>query len=351
MLQVVGQSQSLSSLLHDTRNMIASMKLYCDLLEQPGVLVPRFRHYADDLRLVAAASERLLRRLTNLERSAALRLAAPVMARNIQPSSIESGATFRPVKAGSNSALKPDDVCPPIEIDRFDGAAFKAPNGSTFPGAASLQSRHEPTAPVADESLRARKFPSHIHPQRILSLSGEITANHKLVSAMVGPAITVGLSIRGGNRAIDLNSDDLTRILINLASNSAQAMQQGGHIQITLEEVEDQTILTFSDTGHGISQGALETVFEPGYSTRVDLSSTSISDPYLPHAEVRGQGLTIVRSLVVLTGGSVKAVSPTIPLPKVQEIPPIETEDCFGPGAAIVVSFPIAKARPFRRIT
>jgi hypothetical protein len=35
-----GSAHSLAGLIHDARNMVSAMDLYCDLLEEPGVLSP-----------------------------------------------------------------------------------------------------------------------------------------------------------------------------------------------------------------------------------------------------------------------------------------------------------------------
>ena len=42
---------TLSGLIHDTRNMVTTIGLYCDLLEEPGVLSAPFGHYAGELRI------------------------------------------------------------------------------------------------------------------------------------------------------------------------------------------------------------------------------------------------------------------------------------------------------------
>jgi signal transduction histidine kinase len=54
---------ALAGLAHDARNMFAALSLYCDLLAEPGVLTPRYFHYADELKLVAQAGGRLVERL------------------------------------------------------------------------------------------------------------------------------------------------------------------------------------------------------------------------------------------------------------------------------------------------
>ena len=55
--------ESLAELAHDARNMVTALGLYCDLLEEPGVLATQFAHYGNELRLVAAASRRLVEKL------------------------------------------------------------------------------------------------------------------------------------------------------------------------------------------------------------------------------------------------------------------------------------------------
>ena len=59
--------RAVSEVAHDARNMVTALGLYCDLLEEPGVLAVPFTHYAHELRLVAAASRRLVEKLVTLD--------------------------------------------------------------------------------------------------------------------------------------------------------------------------------------------------------------------------------------------------------------------------------------------
>jgi signal transduction histidine kinase len=65
--------ESLAAVAHDARNMLAALSLYCELLEAPGVLNAAYAHYSGELRLVAAASRRLVEKLVALDS----RLTAP----------------------------------------------------------------------------------------------------------------------------------------------------------------------------------------------------------------------------------------------------------------------------------
>src|ERR1035437_1721568 len=61
------EGESLAQVAHDARNMVTALGLYCDLLEEPGVLGAPFRHYGSELRLVATASRRLVEKLVALD--------------------------------------------------------------------------------------------------------------------------------------------------------------------------------------------------------------------------------------------------------------------------------------------
>src|SRR5579863_8719391 len=60
------RGQSVVELAHDARNMMTALGLYCDLLEEPGVLTAPHQHYADELRLVAEAGRRLVEKFSLL---------------------------------------------------------------------------------------------------------------------------------------------------------------------------------------------------------------------------------------------------------------------------------------------
>src|ERR1035438_2207817 len=68
------QGESLAEVAHDARNMVTALGLYCDLLEEPGVLASPFLHYGNELRLVAAASRRLVEKLVSIEGNDSVRI-------------------------------------------------------------------------------------------------------------------------------------------------------------------------------------------------------------------------------------------------------------------------------------
>ena len=273
-----GSAQSLAGLIHDARNMVSAMDLYCDLLEEPGVLSAPFHHYAGELRLVSGAGRRLLEKMA-----------------------VAESVTELQNPALQNQAQSRNAPSPRLRTDSRTASAH--PAGSLH-GERSL-----------DGPNRASRRAILPHGRPVADLAGELWGNHNLLSALVGPGITIGLSISGGQRPVAMAGDDLTRVLVNLARNAAEAMPFGGHVQISLEEGVEYLSLSFNDNGPGIPEAALETIFKPGYSTHAGLASAPDSELASNAASCawpvqhRGLGLSIVRSIVTAAGGSIWAAN------------------------------------------
>ena len=96
------------------------------------------------------------------------------------------------------------------------------------------------------------------------------------------------------------DSGRLRQVVSNLVENAAKYTEPGGRITVTLEERGDQAVLTVSDTGIGIAPENLERIFEPFTQSHEPLASPSSG---------LGLGLSVVRRIVELHGGHVKATS------------------------------------------
>ncbi|BAY23284.1 signal transduction histidine hinase [Calothrix sp. NIES-2100] len=97
------------------------------------------------------------------------------------------------------------------------------------------------------------------------------------------------------------DGDRLQQVLWNLLSNAIKFTPVGGRVEITLSPVQTHAEIRVSDTGQGIRADFLPYVFE---RFRQGDSSTSKGSQGL------GLGLTIVRHIVELHGGTVGAESP-----------------------------------------
>jgi len=240
--------ESLSEIAHDVRNMVTALSLYCDLLEEPGVLSAPYQHYGNELRLVATASRRLVEKLMSFE--------------------------------GGKGEVQ--------QIERN--------NADPLLRAARTESRQ-----------RWEMMPA----EPIANLAEELLANRNLLSALAGPRITVTVDALGAMLPVRLSGEDLTRILVNLVKNAAEAMGTGeGRIEIRLTERPVRRgeatwlELTVADSGPGIPKKSLDKIFDSGFSTRTAASSGWAT----AH---RGLGLSITRSIVEASGGQISATNRT----------------------------------------
>ncbi|MXV07894.1 MULTISPECIES: sensor histidine kinase [Xanthomonas] len=85
-------------------------------------------------------------------------------------------------------------------------------------------------------------------------------------------------------------------MLLNLASNSRDAIADRGHFDIAVSSEDDTTVIEVADDGHGMPAEVAAQVFEPFYSTKPADSGT-------------GLGLAVVRDLVVRAGGHIQVDS------------------------------------------
>ncbi|HEV7844009.1 MAG TPA: ATP-binding protein, partial [Pyrinomonadaceae bacterium] len=107
----------------------------------------------------------------------------------------------------------------------------------------------------------------------------------------------------------------LQQVFWNLLSNAVKFTPNGGRVQLTLEYTDSHVEITVSDTGPGISAEFLPYVFDR--FRQADSTTTR------KHGGL-GLGLAIVRHLVELHGGTVRAES-----------------DGAGTGAAFTVTLPV----------
>jgi signal transduction histidine kinase len=259
------EGESLAEVAHDARNMVTALGLYCDLLEEPGVLNPSFQHYAGELRLVATASRRLVEKLLTLD------------------------ARIAPDVAGT-------------------GAGLSSNHGA---------SRAEANTRDAERLERAHRW-DLLPPEPINNLAAELVANRNLLAALAGPSIALTVDVEGGALPVRLTGEDLTRILVNLVKNAAEAMPAAGRIAISLHEFHVNAklppwlVLIIEDNGPGIPVEALGRIFDSGYSTRSSGASgpgASASGDPGNSASHRGLGLSITRSIIETAGGSIHAAN------------------------------------------
>jgi signal transduction histidine kinase len=110
------------------------------------------------------------------------------------------------------------------------------------------------------------------------------------------------LTINMPGEAVYVEADPtrLTQIIVNLLTNAAKYTEPGGRIEVALRREGSQMVLSVKDTGKGIPPAQLANIFDPFMQL----------DASLDRAEGGlGLGLTLVRRLVELHGGTITAYS------------------------------------------
>jgi len=124
---------------------------------------------------------------------------------------------------------------------------------------------------------------------------------------------------------IQADPGQLKEVFINIMTNAAEAMQEGGSLTISTEPAADEMIrIAFHDTGSGIPEENLSKIFTPFFTTK-------------PIGKGTGLGLAIVYGIVKMHRGQIYVESEvgvgstfTITLPLKLPIAPAETTEQFG---------------------
>jgi PAS domain S-box-containing protein len=128
-------------------------------------------------------------------------------------------------------------------------------------------------------------------------VSSAVEASRPLIEKW-GHELTVTLP--PGPVHLEADPTRLAQVLLNLLNNAAKYTEQGGRIWLTIEPEGDEVCVRVKDTGIGIPPEMLPRVFE--MFTQVERSLERSQGGL-------GLGLTLVRSLVEMHGGTVKAHS------------------------------------------
>jgi PAS domain S-box-containing protein len=119
--------------------------------------------------------------------------------------------------------------------------------------------------------------------------------------------------------ALQINGSDFKEMLTNIIFNAVDAMPEGGHIHLSVEQVENNVVLTVKDNGIGLSKDDAAHIFEPYFTTKGR-----------GHA---GLGLSIANRFVERHGGSIKV------------------ESVKGAGSTIKVEFPLLTTSDPEKLT
>jgi signal transduction histidine kinase len=148
-----------------------------------------------------------------------------------------------------------------------------------------------------------------------LQVEGLITETLQLASNQVKLA---GVKVQGDlEEALPPVYGDrhqLTQVFLNLVLNALDAMSTGGVLTITAEKAEDGNFVDigFADTGVGIPEKYLDSIFDPFFSSKKNAKGT-------------GLGLSVSLGIVKQHGGDIRV------------------ESAVGAGTTFTVSLPMAR--------
>jgi len=95
-----------------------------------------------------------------------------------------------------------------------------------------------------------------------------------------------------GTQVLNADKEQIYRVLMNLCRNAAEALSDGGSVQVSCEGAEGESIIRVVDDGPGIPELARQHLFEP-FTGSVKSGGT-------------GLGLSISRELIVAHGGIIE---------------------------------------------
>jgi CheY-like chemotaxis protein/two-component sensor histidine kinase len=177
----------------------------------------------------------------------------------------------------------------------------------------------------------------HIHREPIELAAVARSAIEISRPALIAARHTLHVDIPPEPIAVSGDAVRLTQVFANLLTNAAKYTRAGGAVWLTVRRDGERAVVTVRDNGIGIPPAHLDSIFD--MFMQVDRSNR--------HAQGGlGLGLTIVRSLVAMHGGHVRARSggPGAGSEFVVELPLLESS--VAPAASVVAPHEL----PSRRI-
>jgi len=135
--------------------------------------------------------------------------------------------------------------------------------------------------------------------------------NHNIVSIVENITLSVSDYIKSKDvnivfdtdveeRLMAVDADKIERIILNLLSNAVKFTNKGDKILVHVEDNEDTVRISVKDSGVGIPEDKLNTIFD---------RFAQVEDTLIRNREGSGIGLSLVKSLTEMHGGCIKVKS------------------------------------------
>jgi PAS domain S-box-containing protein len=210
---------------------------------------------------------------------------------------------------GETAAMVGHDLRNPLQ--GIAGAAYLLKQGSL-----STEKRNEmiklieQNVDYSDGIVRdLTEYAAEIHLELV-----KATPKSIITGALRGVRIPARIALQDLTEAhpcIRIDPDRMKRIIINLVENAVDAMPQGGTLTIASKELDGTVEITFSDTGVGMPEKAMQNLWKPLQTTK---------------AKGMGMGLAICKRIVDAHGGTISVKSK------------------IGEGTTIIMTLPIERS-------
>ena len=165
------------------------------------------------------------------------------------------------------------------------------------------------TAATTIQQLLAYSKNQHLSVENI-AFSVYLSEHSRIFHSAVPENIHLLIEDYSCRAKVRIDESEMTNAILNLLSNSCDAMPQGGTIWLYSSTDENQLVVSCKDDGEGISRQNLNRVFEPYFTTK-------------PSHQGTGLGLSSVFGFVQQSGGEISVSSE------------------LGEGTEVIMRFPI----------
>lgn len=173
----------------------------------------------------------------------------------------------------------------------------------------------------------------HLRRERVLLADAVAAAVEAVRPAVDAARHALAVDLPAGPVVLDADLTRLAQVFSNLLANAAKFTPPGGRIRLSAEVRGGEVEVAVRDTGVGIPSDALGPIFD--MFSQVDRSLERATGGL-------GIGLALVKGLVEMHGGRVRAESPgpsagstfTVELPVAREQPPAEAAEAGRAGVA-----------------
>ncbi len=135
----------------------------------------------------------------------------------------------------------------------------------------------------------------------VLNLAETVQGLSKMLRRTLGENIEIAIELPRLPCYVKADSGQMEQLILNLAINARDAMQNGGYLRISLSKVQRPkgrfALLEFTDSGNGLDESTRERIFEPYFSVKNPL-------------RFGGLGLSTVYGIVTQNQGEIEVSSP-----------------------------------------